>query len=344
MSFLKDAWYFAGWSDELAESGKLARTIVSEPILFWRTDGALHAVADRCAHRLAPLHMGRIDGTVVECSYHGLTFSGETGRCVRNPHGPITNAMTVRAYPSMERHRGIWVWTGMADAADPNRIPDLGFIDAAGPHAISKGYMYTAASHKLLEDNILDLSHTDYLHPTTLGGGAISRTKAKIEERDGKIWVRWLSPNEPPAPFLQPDFCKPGILVDMWTEVTWHPNGVMPLIAGAAEAGCGREAGLNTLNVHIMKPETETTTRYFYANARDYRVDDADCNDAMAAALKHVFGGDDKPFIEAQQRALGNTDLFDHRPALMTIDNGSTRARRMYDRLVAKEFAALQSA
>lgn len=41
--------------------------------------------------------------------------------------------------------------------------------------------------------------------------------------------------------------------------------------------------------------------------------------------------------IEAQQRRLGDADLFDRKPVLLTTDAASTRARRVYSRLLDAE-------
>ncbi|MHA3792649.1 aromatic ring-hydroxylating dioxygenase subunit alpha [Sphingomonas sp. YL-JM2C] len=339
MSFLRNCWYVAGWADELAEGAPLARTIAGDAILFWRDGASLFAVADRCPHRLAPLHMGRTDGATVRCGYHGLAFDGVSGRCTDNPHGAITSALAIRTYPCVERHRILWVWTGDPDRADPAAIPDMGFVDRAGEHAFSKGYMHTAAGHKLLEDNILDLSHADYLHPATLGGGSITRTRAHVEERGDAVFVQWLASGEPAIPIFRPEMPDPLIDTDMWTEVLWHPDGVMILRTGATPMGRPRAEGIDTWNAHVMTPETATTTHYFYCNSRNYRTDDPAYNAAMAAGLRIAFEQEDKPMIEAQQRALGEADLFDLRPALLAIDNGSTRARRIHARLVADEAA-----
>jgi len=340
MTFLCNCWYFAAWADELGEGTPLPRRIIGEAILFWRHGRALHAVADSCPHRLAPLHMGQIEGETIRCGYHGLEFSGATGRCTLNPHGAITGALTIRAYPCVERHGIIWVWTGEAERADPTAIPDMGFIDRAAEHAFSKGYMHTAANHKLLEDNILDLSHADYLHPHTLGGGSITKTRAHVEERGDTVFVQWLSSGEPAIPIFRCEMPDPDMATDMWTEVLWHPDGVMLLRVGATPEGKPREDGVDTWNAHIMTPETEGTTHYFYCNSRTYRTDDAAFNAAMAAGLRQAFETEDKPMIEAQQRALGTTDLFDRKPALLSIDNGSTRARRIHARLLAEERTA----
>ena len=170
MSWLRNAWYQAGWGEELIVGEPLARTILNEPILIWRAGGGeIAALLDRCPHRFAPLSAGRIERDRVTCGYHGLSF-GSNGARVHNPHGAVTSAMRVRAFPVEERHSAIWIWMGDADKADPAGIPDLSFIDETPESARLRIYLPTRANYQLIVDNIMDLSHADYLHPTTLGG------------------------------------------------------------------------------------------------------------------------------------------------------------------------------
>lgn len=344
MRFLRQCWYAAAWADELEPGSRLARRIIGDPLLFWRDVDELCAVADSCPHRLAPLHMGEIERATIRCGYHGLEFDGRSGRCTHNPHGAISSALAIRTYACEERHRMIWVWMGDAANADPSTIPNLDFVDRAPEHAFSKGYMFAAAGHQLLEDNILDLSHADYLHPATLGGGSITRTKAHVEERGDTVFVQWLVKDEPAIPVFRSEMSDPLMPTDMWTEVLWHPSGVMILRTGVTPAGHPPEEGIDSLNAHIMTPESATTSHYFYCNSRNFRMNDAAYNQAVAAGLRAAFEFEDKPMIEAQQRALGDLDLFALKPALMGIDNGSMRARRIYERLLAAETASAREA
>ncbi|HZN31013.1 MAG TPA: Rieske 2Fe-2S domain-containing protein, partial [Xanthobacteraceae bacterium] len=60
-TYLRNAWYVAAWSDDLAEGQLLGRTILKEPVVLYRkSDGSPAALQDRCPHRFAPLHMGKI--------------------------------------------------------------------------------------------------------------------------------------------------------------------------------------------------------------------------------------------------------------------------------------------
>ena len=345
MKWLLNSWYVAAWADELAPGARLARRFLDEPVLLWReAGGAIHALADRCAHRYAPLSRGKIDGEVVTCGYHGLAFNGVTGQCVGNPHGPVLSAVSVRAYPVTERHKLLWIWMGNPALADTGAIPDLSFADTCPVHAFSKGYMHAKAEHHLLEDNILDLTHGDYLHADTLGGGSFTRTRAHVEERGNNVFVQWVAKNETPFPIFKPQLPSPDTRVDMTTDVLWHPSGVMLLNSCIAPAGQPPESAITSANAHIMTPESTVSTHYFYCNSRSFRMDDADYNAELASNLGVAFQTEDKPMIEDQQTRIGDLDLMDARPALLPIDLAAVRARPIYRRLVEAENSTNPSA
>ena len=108
--FLRNCWYAAAWDDEVAEI-PLARTILGEPVVLWRSaDGRPAALEDRCCHRALPLSMGRPVGETLQCGYHGLRFD-TAGRCVAVPgQSTIPPGARVRAYPLVERHGWVWIW------------------------------------------------------------------------------------------------------------------------------------------------------------------------------------------------------------------------------------------
>ena len=337
MSFLRNVWYAAGWSDELAPDALLARTIADVPVLFYRlADGSAVALLDRCPHRLAPLSLGQRTGNAVRCGYHGLEF-GPDGRCVHNPHGPVLSALQVPAYATAERHGLLWVWLGEPAAAAADDIPDLSMVDPDPPTGYFKGYLPTRANHQLLVDNILDLTHADYLHPATLGGGSMTRTTPRVESRGDRVFVQWLAPNERAIPVFRHALPEPDMPTDTYAEVLWYPGGAMHLSTGATAVGAPREAGIVTHAAHIMTPETATTTHYFYAAWRNYATDDADYHAAFEQGVSAAFAGEDKPMIEAQQRRIGVADIMDLKPVLLGIDRASVTARRIFDRLLAAE-------
>lgn len=338
MTYLRNCWYMAAWDDEVGADAMLARRILDEPIVFSRDgEGKFFALFDRCPHRFAPLSVGNREPGSITCAYHGLGF-GTDGACISNPHGPVTKALAVKSYPVAEAHRAIWIWMGEPEKADPSMIRDLAFLTDAPDTAFNKGYLLGEGHYQLFIDNILDLSHTDYLHPTTLGGGSITRTPAEIEERaDGSIFIGWRPMNEVPIPLIA-DRLPPGIdRVDSWTEVEWTAPGIMKLVNGAVPAGTPRVEGGNAINVHILTPETASTSHYFFASTRDFRIDDADYNELTRQTRAHIFATEDEPMIAAQQSRIGEADFWRLKPALLKIDKGAVLVRRRMDALIAAE-------
>src|SRR6266850_7453680 len=125
-AFLLNCWYQVGWNYEV-NAGPLARTVLETPLILFRDGDRVATLLDRCPHRFAPLSAGKFLGDRIQCGYHGLAFDG-SGRCVANPHGPITNIMRTRSFPTVERHAALWVWMGDPEIADADLIPDLSYI------------------------------------------------------------------------------------------------------------------------------------------------------------------------------------------------------------------------
>ena len=164
MAYLRNAWYLAAWSSELRTSELFQRRLLDEPLLLYRlTNGTPVALQDRCPHRFAPLHMGKIVGEAVQCPYHGLQFSA-SGNCVLNPHGPVPAAARIRSFPVVERYSAIWIWMGEPAQANPDLITPFDFLSPEHFYA-GTGYLHINAHYELESDNILDLSHIEFLHP-----------------------------------------------------------------------------------------------------------------------------------------------------------------------------------
>ena len=338
MPYLRNCWYMAAWSDTL-RTAPLARTLLGEPIVLYRCeDGTAVALTDRCPHRFAPLSAGEVRGDMIVCRYHGLAF-GANGACAANPHGPIVKAMAVRSYVLHEAYHALWIWMGEPDRADPALIRNLSFLDAATATAFSKGYVCGRGHYQLYTDNILDLTHADFLHPTTLGGGGVTKSKAKVEDRGESIWIQWHAVGEKPSPVMATRLQGPVDTVDSWIEVEWSAPAIMTLASGAAKTGEPRESGGSSLNVHIMTPETATSTHYFYAATRNYAREDGEMNARIAAMRDQIFATEDEPMIALQQDRIGDVDFWDLKPVLMRTDEGAVRVRRKLDTLISVETA-----
>ena len=342
MRYLMNAWYVAAWSNELVASTVLARRLLDEPVALFRcADGSPAALRDRCPHRFAPLSVGTLAEGQVTCRYHGLRFDG-TGRCTHNPHGPATRSLAVQAWPVHEAHRAIWIWMGDPARADPTMIAPLSYLADAPESAFSCGQLLSGQGHyELFVDNILDLSHTDYLHPDTLGGGATTRAKQQLTETDDYLEVTWFSANTPASPLVRSLMGNLPEHTDIFQTVRWYAPSIMRLTAAVVRAGGPREEACANLNAHIFTPETATTTHYFFGATRNYRTDDAQLNERLAATRARIFATEDKPMIGLVQERMGAGDFFDLKPRLLPIDEASVRARRKLEKLLHAQDSAM---
>ncbi|KKC23922.1 aromatic ring-hydroxylating dioxygenase subunit alpha [Sphingomonas sp. SRS2] len=334
-NFLKNSWYVAGWSVEVTKS-LFSRTILGESILFFRKeDGQVAALANRCPHRFAPLDMGTREGDSVRCGYHGLTFDTE-GRCIAAPtaRGRVPDA-TIRTFPCEERHGLVWVWMGEPHRADVTRIADLSEFEAPDVRHASGGYLHCAVNYQLLIDNLLDLSHAAFVHPI-FGNMSMCEAELTIKTTPDTVRVdRWMPGCE--VPLYLTGLFQPGSQVDHWLDMLLYQPTNMILYFGVAAPGGSRKDAITGLASHLLTPESETSTHYFYSIAQPrHLATDADLQIAHEAQ-RTAFTLEDKPIVEACQRMMGTTDLMSLNPIILPDDSGAVRARRMLARMVRRE-------
>lgn len=329
-AFLQNAWYVAGFGREIAKGEMRAMRILDCPLLLLRrTDGSLAALVDRCPHRFAPLSRGHFDGVQVTCGYHGLGFDGN-GACAHNPHGP-TAGLKVQAWPVREQDGLIWVWPGEASAADKVAPPRFAMLDEATAH-VHHGYLHGNADYRLMIDNILDLSHIEFLHPA-LGTAEVRKAKVEVSTEGDVIKVSRAMKEETLGEGLAYVYGTAGQPVNRTMTVEYNAPSNLVLTVGIE-----REQGrTGSQSLHLFTPESATSTHYFYTASMLREDASAEQFDAFSGALGRVFLTEDKPMIDAQQERIGRQDISEMKPALLKIDKGAVLARRKLDQMIALE-------
>ncbi|AYC32330.1 aromatic ring-hydroxylating dioxygenase subunit alpha [Pseudomonas cavernae] len=341
MTFLRNAWYPAAWDTEVPIGELFNRTLLNESVLLFRdSSGVAKAISNRCPHRFAPLHMGTLRGDSVQCAYHGLCFDG-SGTCTHNPHGDsaIPRAAKVKAYPLVERHSLLWIWMGDVAAVDAQLIPDFSCMDSEQWYA-GKRYLHAKANYVLETDNIMDLSHIEFLHPSTLGGDGVKSALTSVQEEGDTVWSNRQTVAEIMPEFLYNAWKIPlNTPVDRWIDVRWDAPASMLLFSGAVATGRPREEGVSTPIPHLFTPETATTTHYWYAMCFPKAMGEfgETLAEEQADAITQPFRHEDLPMLEAQQQMMGDANFWDLKPVLLVGDAGAIRARRVLDRLIAAE-------
>jgi vanillate O-demethylase monooxygenase subunit len=341
MTWLRNAWYAAGFDKELDDLPLIGRQILGEPVLLYRApDGSACAIGNRCPHRFAPLHRGRLVEGPVRCGYHGLGFD-RTGKCVHNPHGPA-GALAVPAYPLVERSGLLWIWMGDRDLADPSNIPSFDCLDTSRFH-VGYGYLYGAANYELMSDNILDLSHIEFLHPA-LGTEQVSRAKVETRTDGDSVVTSRRMIDEILPQNLARVYATGDRLVNRTMEVSWQAPATMLLSVNIETADEGEPWRTGSQSLHMFTPETERSTHYFYTGSLPRAKASAEVHQAFLAALGRAFVNEDKAMIDAQQAMIGALDIMELKPALLPIDRAAILARRTLRRLIATESGELAQA
>jgi vanillate O-demethylase monooxygenase subunit len=337
-AFLRNCWYVAAQADEITRA-PLGRILLNEPVVMFRTaDGTAVALEDRCCHRRAPLHKGKLIGDELQCGYHGFTFD-RTGACVRI-HGQdrVPPRIGVRAYPAVEKHAYLWLWMGEPEKADPALIPD--FHRSADPGwATVRSRLPIAANYLLVVENLIDLSHVGIVHAKTIGTDD-SRAELKGERNDGAVRVVRTPTEVVTAPHnLKQGMAERSVLAK---TITFLPPCQVVIDIRTTEVAPQKSVPLS-LGITVLNactPETEHSTHYFWASARDYQRDDRQADAFLMKITVDAFN-EDKDILEAQERCIA---LDPTAPTVnVQSDWGGVQARRLMDALIERETAATLS-
>lgn len=327
MTFLKNCWYMFAWAHEIGDA-PFARTILDIPVVLYKagSDGRLIALLDRCPHRFAPLSLGKVAGDRLQCGYHGLEFD-DRGKCVRNPFSSATPPAKVASFPIIARERAIWIWPGDPEKASEALIPGIAHHEDPDQQCVF-GLTKVKADYRLLSDNLMDLSHSAFLHPAFGGLNYMPKVKS-WEHADQSVTADFLIES-------MENFIGPAISAECirnndrirWIAPATH-------ILDSYMGPVGEEPTLHIPSAHILTPETTHTTHYFWSSGG--RKDSGMTDGEMTAFLEQVFDLEDKPMVEAVQRRMGEDDLWDLRPILLPNDTGAVRVRRRLASMIATE-------
>lgn len=337
MKYLKNQWYAAAFSDELSTE-PLLRTLFEEPVVLFRGEsGRAAALHDRCPHRFAPLHKGKVLGDDLRCPYHGLRFDAG-GTCVHNPigEGKIPKAACVRSFPLAECDGIVWLWWG-DQSADESKIRRWSEFEDAR-YTCVHGYIEVQGNYQLVADNLLDLSHAEFLHPYLATEGFNRRTQYSMEQDGSTVIARNWRPNEPISKLFAMAYGEDAPSnVDHLSIVTWAPPSTLRLDIGVTRVGRPPSEGPRSQQAHLITPATAHTCHYFWKWARDFKLEDQEFSTQLQATLQKAFETEDGPMIEAQSRYMAGQPLEALKPVLLTTDSASLRARRVLQQLIDQQ-------
>jgi hypothetical protein len=139
---LRDTWFPMAYGAEIG-SRPVRRIVHAQNVYLWRENGRIRA---------AEFRPELIDRMRSEASM----FTGGSAH-----------------YPVHERYGYVWVWYGNPDCAHEQLIPLIPFLPADGigiPRYTQRSVRFDAST-ALSVENLIDLTHADFLHANTIGDG-----------------------------------------------------------------------------------------------------------------------------------------------------------------------------
>src|SRR5205085_4756867 len=125
--------------------------------------------------------------------------------------------------------------------ADPARIPDLSVVDRSPPeHVTYRDCLEMEAHYELVVDNLLDLSHTAFLHRGVLGNSDTVSAEIQVLQDGDKVTAsRWMPGVKAPGLFDML-FRRDGGIVDHWAAITWLAPSCLVNNSGVTAPGAPR--------------------------------------------------------------------------------------------------------
>lgn len=158
-------WHPVAAAADIAASPVAAR-LLDQDLVIYRTSAGITVAADLCAHRGAPLSMGKLRDDRIVCAYHGYCYDG-VGRCAlvpAHPQGPIPGKLHLRVFQSVERYGLVWVRLAESGAAE---IPAFPEYDLAEFQQVAVPPFTWAASAGRQIESFCDVAHFAFVHENT---------------------------------------------------------------------------------------------------------------------------------------------------------------------------------
>ncbi|MFT4725574.1 MAG: phenylpropionate dioxygenase-like ring-hydroxylating dioxygenase large terminal subunit [Granulosicoccus sp.] len=335
MSYVRNAWYVAGWSSEFDESLKRVVILEQAVVMYRLSDGSVVGLEDQCPHRLLPLSKGKRIGDDIQCGYHGMTFNCE-GQCVRVPgQDNVPASAFVTNYAVHEKHNIVFIWMGDSKEAVTDDIFDLPQFHSDQWHAHQGDALHLKSHYLNVAENLVDPAHVSFVHPTTLGNAASENVPVHIDT-EGEVLVawRWIR-DAPPIGFFQKFGCFEGN-VDRWHYYYLHLPCTAVIDFGSADTDKNlpeesRNEGVRIFALHFITPVNEHYTIDRWMHLRNAAVGDEEASLQMDNMFRVAFN-EDKEILEAidEQEQMVQT----RKPIRLAIDKGPTVYRRRINAMI----------
>jgi phenylpropionate dioxygenase-like ring-hydroxylating dioxygenase large terminal subunit len=309
---LRPYWHPVASEEDITDS-PVGTTLLSERIVLFRADGAIHAFRDLCPHRGAALSLGWVINERLVCPYHGFTYD-HTGACRYIPSQP-KDAQHIPARLELQQHRcavscGL-VWVALEEPLLP--VPTFPEYDDPEwrVHLAFRQYWNVSAARYI--ENFTDFSHFPYVHPGSLGDPEHPEV-APFEIERTALGLSWVN-----------NVRLPSSADHLGDYVSYNTNLLFPFSVYLRALG---EEGI-TILFTATQPITDGRSSNWLMFARNHSFDRPD--DTWTKFSENIWA-EDKRVVESQRPEELPVDLTKE-VHLRAADAGGVAYRRLLEEL-----------
>jgi vanillate O-demethylase monooxygenase subunit len=283
---LAACWHPVAFSDEVTNR-PLARKLLDEALVVYRTSSGVCVAKDLCIHRGALLSLGSVESDEIVCAYHGFRYNA-AGKCTRVPalpEAPIPPKLCLTTFPAVERFGMIWTCLA-GEAKKP--LPDWPELEDASFRRLHLPALEWSASAARAIENFLDVGHFAWIHTGTFGNRDLPEVPKYDVTRTATglhMEYPYLAAN-PDHSFLAAEkFIKRWMIYDL----------TFPF---ACRLGINYDGGRRYVICEACAPVSAKTVRIHFSVAMNFDHD-RPAEDILAWESKVV--GEDRPIVEGQR-------------------------------------------
>jgi phenylpropionate dioxygenase-like ring-hydroxylating dioxygenase large terminal subunit len=224
----------------------------------------------------------------------------------------------------VERYGYGWVWYGDPAAASTDLVPNVPHIPVEGLPVRMQGNVVFDCSYELVCENLLDLTHADYLHSALTGDPLGEDDKITVDSTSETVTMVRTARNRP-VPMLQRPFVKSETQDVRLTTLVHVRSGVCVLHGDY-------DPGISVRMLHPVNPESATRCR------TTVTYNPKHCPTLMRNMFPlatHMVGRQDNWAIR-EQNASYIRDV-DQKDLNSRFDRAGIRYRKVYQELVARQ-------
>jgi phenylpropionate dioxygenase-like ring-hydroxylating dioxygenase large terminal subunit len=230
--------------------------------------------------------------------------------------------------------------------ADESKVPDFSVLDNVPElHSTKRDGFTIKANVELIIDNLLDLSHTSYLHDGILGNSETVESDIAVDHGRRRRRRVALCAQCEAAGHEQADVAgRAGQGRQVHRDALDVRRRRCASMSGVCLPGDKKDNGSGYHAIHLLTPETDRTTHYFFTAVRFGVFSkgeqlNREIQEKIAATRRFAFEEQDAPVIEAQQRIIDDA-VQPVNPVILAIDVGVVRYKQVLNRMIAAEQAA----